>query len=139
MDSSKNLSNTIRTPNTGSLIRALCSEKDITIVELERQCNLGNGSIKRWENGSSPTLKAITQVADYFNVSVDYLAGRTPQRDKFEDWNKKYDVKRLADEAKLFDRLGKLKSIFSEAELTDLDDRDLKLLKAYVDLLAQKK
>ena len=125
--------------NTGTLIRNLCSEKGITVVELERKCNLGNGSIKRWENGSSPSLKAITQIANYFNVSVDYLAGRTPQRDKFEDWNKKYDIKKLAEEAKLFDRLGKIQSIFSDAELVDLDDRDLALLKAYVNLLASKK
>lgn len=131
--------NTDTSTNVGSLIRGLCQEKGITIVELERKCNLGNGSIKRWENGSSPSLKAITQIADSFNVSIDYLAGRTTQKEQFEEWNKKYNVKRLAEEAKLFDRLGKIQTIFSDAELVDFDDRDLKLLKAYVDLLASKK
>ena len=125
--------------NIGKLIRNLCAEKNITVVELERKCNLGNGSIKRWENGSSPSLKATCQIADFFDVSLDYLAGKTPQKDRFEEWNRKYNVQKLAEEAKFFDTLGKIKSIFSEAELVNFSDRDLELLKAYVKLLADKK
>ena len=121
------------------MIRSLCAEHNITVVELEKKCNLGNGSINRWENGSSPSLKAISQVSDFLNGSIDYLAGKTPQKDRFEEWNRKYDVKRLAEEAKLYDSLGKIKSIFSEAELVNFDDRDFQLLKAYVTLLADKK
>lgn len=132
----ENLSNT---NNIGTMIRALCAEHNITVVELERKCNLGNGSIKRWENGSSPSLKAVSQIADYFDVSIDYLAGRTPQRDKFEEWNKKYNVKRLAEEAKLFDTLGSIKKVFSDVELISLTDNDIALLRAYVELLKKTK
>lgn len=139
MSNNKTTTNIVNSTNIGTMIRALCAERNITAVELERKCNLGNGSIKRWENGSSPSLKAITQIADYFDVSIDYLAGRTPQRDKFEEWNKKYNVKRLAEEAKLFDTLGALKKVFSNAELVDLSENDIALLKAYVDLLIKTK
>ena len=131
--------NLTNTNNIGTMIRDLCTERNITAVELERKCNLGNGSIKRWENGSSPSLKAITQIADYFNVSIDYLAGRTPQRDKFEEWNKKYNVKRLAEEAKLFDTLGSIKKVFSDVELINLTDNDIALLRAYIELLKKTK
>lgn len=134
-----NTENLTNTNNIGTMIRDLCAERNITAVELERKCNLGNGSIKRWENGSSPSLKAITQIADYFNVSIDYLAGRTPQRDKFEEWNKKYNVKRLAEEAKLFDTLGSIKKVFSDVELINLTDNDIALLRAYIELLKKTK
>ena len=121
--------------NIGTVIRNLCAEKNITVVELERKCNLGNGSIKRWEDGASPTVKALLPIADYFNVSLDYLTSRTTQRDQFEEWNRKYNTKRLAEEAKFFDSLGKLKSIFAEIGMVDMNDHDILLLKEYLKVL----
>lgn len=123
--------------NIGTIIRDLCAEKNITVVELERKCNLGNGSINRWESGSSPTIKALLPIADYFNVSLDYLTNRTNQRDQFEEWNRKYNAKRLAEEAKFFDSLGKLKSIFAEIGMVDMNDHDILLLKEYLKVLKQ--
>lgn len=133
-----NENETIR-KNTGTIIRELCSERNITIQELERKCNLGNGSVKRWELGSSPTLKAMITISDFFDVSIDYLAGSTPEKAKLEEWNRKFNVERLALEARMFDSFGKLKKIFSEIELIDLDDTDLELLKAYLELLVKRK
>lgn len=125
--------------NTGSIIRSLCQEKGVTIQELEQKCGLGNGSVKRWELGSSPTLKALIPISNFLDVSVDYLAGLTDEKDKLEEWNRKYNLKRLAQEAQLFDSLGKLKKIFSDIELIDLDDTDMELLKAYLELLTKRK
>lgn len=125
--------------NTGSIIRELCIERNVTIQEVERKCGLGNGSVKRWELGSSPTLKAMIAVSDFFNVSIDYLAGSTTEQSKLEEWNKRYNVERLALEARMFDSFGKLKKIFSDVELIDLDDTDMELLKAYLELLVKRK
>lgn len=125
--------------NTGLIIKDLCKEKDITVQELEKRCGLGNGSVNRWVSGSSPTIKMLTTISEYFNVSIDYLAGLTEQKDKFDEWNKKYNVKKLADEAKLFDSIGKLKRLFSDVELIDLNENDMALLKAYLELLQKRK
>lgn len=39
-------------------------------------------SYRRYESGESePTLPILCKVADYFNVSIDYLAGRSTTRD----------------------------------------------------------
>ena len=81
----------------------------------------------------------LTPISEYFNVSIDYLAGLTEQKDKFDEWNKKYNVKKLADEAKLFDSIGKLKRLFSDVELIDLNENDMALLKAYLELLQKRK
>ncbi|WP_254518368.1 helix-turn-helix domain-containing protein, partial [Salmonella enterica] len=42
---------------------------------------LSNGQIRKWEN-QTPGIDKIQKVADYFNVSVDYLLGRTEQKIK---------------------------------------------------------
>lgn len=56
-------------------IKSLCDEKKLTFAELERLTGISNGQIRRWEN-SSPKVDNVQKVADYFNVSLDYLLGR---------------------------------------------------------------
>lgn len=58
-------------------IKELCSQKGITIARLESDLGFGNSSIKKWEKMCSPSVDKIIKVASYFNVSVDYLLGRT--------------------------------------------------------------
>lgn len=44
----------------------------------EKDAGLAQGSLKNWKNGKSkPSLDAVSKIADYFNVSVDYLLGKT--------------------------------------------------------------
>lgn len=56
-------------------IKKLADEHHTTFAEIERKINISNGQIRRWDN-SSPKVENIQKVADYFNVSVDYLLGR---------------------------------------------------------------
>lgn len=60
-------------------IKDLCYEKGISVGTLEKQLGFGNGSIYRWDK-NSPTIEKVTKVADYFNISVDYLLGKTNQK-----------------------------------------------------------
>lgn len=53
-------------------ILALCKERRVSIARLERECGLGNATIRGWEK-SSPTVEKLKRVADYFGVTVDYL------------------------------------------------------------------
>ena len=62
-------------------IKDLCAEKGITIAKLESELGFGNSSIKKWERTSSPSVDKIIKVASYFNVSVDYILGRTDIKD----------------------------------------------------------
>ena len=66
-------------------IKMLCNEKRITMSELERKTDLGNGTISRWDT-RTPGVDKLKKVADYFDVSTDYLLGRTdnPSIDKGE-------------------------------------------------------
>lgn len=58
-------------------IKQLCSRKGITISKLESDLGFGNSSIKKWEKNSSPSIDKIVKVSTYFDVSIDYLMGRT--------------------------------------------------------------
>ena len=51
----------------------LIEEKNLTIRKVERECGLANASIRRWET-QSPRLDSVISVANYLQVSVDYLA-----------------------------------------------------------------
>lgn len=54
----------------------LIKENNLTFAQIERELGFSNGSMARWAK-SSPSVDKVQKVADYFNVSVDYLLGRT--------------------------------------------------------------
>lgn len=62
-----------------SKIRKLCSNKDMTLASLERVLGFSNGSMVKWDK-SSPSIDKVKKVADYFNVTTDYLLNRTDQK-----------------------------------------------------------
>lgn len=60
-------------------IRELARERKISIRELETRLGYSNGYFSKWKK-VSPNSDGLAKVADYFNVSVDYLLGReTPE------------------------------------------------------------
>lgn len=57
-----------------SRIRELCKKNNITIANLEKRMRMGTGTISRW-NKANPSFDKIVSIAQYFKVSIDYLAG----------------------------------------------------------------
>src|SRR5690625_2862708 len=57
-------------------IKDLCKERSITVPILEKRLEIPNNTIYQWKS-RTPGIDRLEQVADYFNVSVDYLLGRT--------------------------------------------------------------
>lgn len=56
-------------------VRALANEKGLSLPALESKLGFGNGTIVKWDK-ASPNTDKLAKVADFFNVSVDYLLGR---------------------------------------------------------------
>lgn len=45
---------------------------------LSELCGLPSDAIRRYERGEAkPTMEALVKIADHFEVSLDYLTGRT--------------------------------------------------------------
>lgn len=48
--------------------------------EVAKEGSFGYRSYCRWERGEAePTLSTLIKLADYFDVSLDYLAGRADE------------------------------------------------------------
>lgn len=55
----------------------LRQEKNIGQVELAYKINVSKGTISFWENGlREPTMSNLVALADFFEVTLDYLVGR---------------------------------------------------------------
>lgn len=64
-------------------VKELCSEKGISQRKLEVELELSNGASSKW-NKSSPSGEVLQKVADFFNVSTDYLLGQVPFKSESE-------------------------------------------------------
>lgn len=53
-------------------IKKLCASRNISLSALEKTLGFGNSTIAKWAD-CSPTVEKLSLVADYFNVSVEYL------------------------------------------------------------------
>ena len=59
-------------------LRELRQNRYITIKELSRIMGISESAISLYEHGKrQPDYETVIKFADYFNVSVDYLLGRT--------------------------------------------------------------
>ena len=55
-------------------LRDLRKESNITQIEFARKFNIANGTVGNWESGNrQPDYETLQKIADFFNVSVDYL------------------------------------------------------------------
>ena len=59
-------------------IKELRKKKGISQLRLATDLNTTQNTISRYETGErEPGIVELIKIADYFNVSVDYLIGRT--------------------------------------------------------------
>lgn len=62
-------------------VKNLCYKQGLTVAELERKADLGNGSVRRW-NTSIPAADKLQRAAITLGTSMDYLlTGKEPQED----------------------------------------------------------
>lgn len=59
-----------------SRVKELCKNHQLSIAELEAKLEFGNGSMRRWDK-HQPSIDKLLKVADYFDVSTDYLLDHT--------------------------------------------------------------
>ena len=63
-------------------LKKIVAETDIkTIAELERLCGFKKRTIVEWQE-HSPSIDKVNAVAEVLGTSVDYLLGRTEERDE---------------------------------------------------------
>lgn len=59
-------------------LRQLREQKRISRKVLSELCGLNSDAVRRYERGErEPTKHSLIAIADFFEVSIDYLVGRS--------------------------------------------------------------
>ena len=59
-------------------LQSLRERRRISRKVLSELCGLSSDTVRRYERGESePTMHSLVAIAEYFEVSVDYLVGRS--------------------------------------------------------------
>ncbi|CBI14199.1 helix-turn-helix domain-containing protein [Streptococcus gallolyticus subsp. gallolyticus] len=67
-------------------LKKLRKEANLTQQELAKNLNVSQQIIGLWERGErKPKIEAINNIAKYFNVSTEYLQGKTDNKEIEED------------------------------------------------------
>lgn len=85
-------------------VKELSQKRGISLSKLEETLGLGKNSIYALKR-NQPSAERLQEIADYFNVSTDYLLGRTDNPNIAKD-NQEYtsdDLRKMAENAKTFD------------------------------------
>ena len=53
-------------------VKKICEEKGISVGKIEKDLQLSNGSICKW-NENEPAIRKVQKVADYLGVSIEEL------------------------------------------------------------------
>ena len=64
-------------------LKKLRTERNISQLKLALDLNMNQNTISRYENTERQAdYETLIKFADYFNVSLDYLLGRTEDKNK---------------------------------------------------------
>lgn len=63
---------------------SLCSERGIRITSLISELHISSGNLSKWKAGNNPKSDTLLKIADYFNVTTDYLLGKEEESERTE-------------------------------------------------------
>jgi len=64
----------------GTRLKELREEKELTMAALAKSLSIGKNAIGRWERCERDiTSDNLQKIAEYFDVSTDYLLGRSDE------------------------------------------------------------
>lgn len=67
-------------------LRELRIRKEISNGDLAKEFNIASSTLSSYENGNrEPKLDGLIQMAQYFNVSTDYLLGLTNEKRYYDN------------------------------------------------------
>lgn len=79
-------------------LRAARERKGLTQHELANLCNIGIKQINRYENGvTEPNATTLTTIAQYLDVSIDYLCGLSDIPHNYPALDLRTDERQLLD------------------------------------------
>ena len=85
----------------------LCKEREVTPSQVSRGTDISTATLTSWKKGKyTPKQDKLQKIADFFNVSVDYLmTGKEPEQD-FSD-ESVHLIAQISEDTELSDALKK--------------------------------
>lgn len=114
-------------------VKKLADEQKISLKDLAIKLNMGSNIIYKWK-AQIPSGENLQKVADYFDVSTDYLLGRT-ETPSFSAKDER-DIQRMIDE--MVNGLSNEHSLaFMKNGESELSKEDAELLRASLEAVAR--
>ncbi|QWS49872.1 helix-turn-helix domain-containing protein [Bacillus sp. JNUCC-24] len=109
------------------IVKELCNERKISINDLEQSLGYSKNTLYRLKT-QTPGADKLQKIADYFDVSTDYLLGRTQVKRNFDLTEK--DEKDIQKELqKIINGLeGNSYAAFDGQTIDDMEEEDKELL-----------
>lgn len=63
---------------------SLCAENNTKPNPVASQLGISSGAVTKWKSGTIPSSVTIHKIAEFFHVSVDYLLGKTDEKQQME-------------------------------------------------------
>lgn len=62
-------------------LKLLCAERGVSITSLVvNKLKMSPSNVTKWKEGKVPKSSTVSEIAAYFNVSTDYLLGKTDMK-----------------------------------------------------------
>lgn len=101
------------------IFESLLQERDITAYKVSKETGVTQTALSNWKRGkSTPSVKNLQKIADFFNVSIDYLM---TGENNLENPELHIDQKTT----KIINNLSQndaLRKLFEDAQTADLED-----------------
>lgn len=118
----------------GKRLRKLRSIKKLSQPELAKKFGLTKYQVSRYENGeSNPDPDVISKFADYFEVTTDYLLGRTDNPQGYSDFDP------IAEHNRLLKKYGiEAPGFFDIEKWKQMGPEELRQLEDYFEFIVSK-
>ena len=63
----------------------LCASKGESANTVAKKLSIASGTVSEWKSGRVPRNTTLKKISQYFEVSVDYLLGKTDQKENPSD------------------------------------------------------
>jgi transcriptional regulator with XRE-family HTH domain len=60
--------------------KALCDQKNISVYRACTDIGLNRSAVAKWKNGGKPNGTTAAKLAEYFDVTTDYLLGQSEEK-----------------------------------------------------------
>lgn len=119
-------------------IKSLCKERGISMNKLEDELNFGKGYISKLGT-SQPNVNKLQQIADYFNVSLDYLmSGSATPAESLSELSTKDERDIAKDMENIIKKLRNNEDGPASYDGEPIPDEDIDLLAGQIELMMRR-